>query len=139
MHIEYGKSNFQEPLCLLLHVLYAGSRLLYCCSMLFVYVYDFLVNLETDILIYSSRFIFFNSHILDFRFRHYYVQEISYYVQAPGHNKRYFPVLLAWHSVRELRKLSSCCYYVQFGGHDNYNISTGSPYKYRIVLIVNNW
>ena len=73
------------------------------------------------------------------RFRHYYVQEISYYVQAPGHNKRYFPVLLAWHSVRELRKLSSCCYYVQFGGHDNYNISTGSPYKYRIVLIVNNW
>ena len=58
MHIEYGKSNFQEPLCLLLHVLYAGSRLLYCCSMLFVYVYDFLVNLETDILIYSSRFIF---------------------------------------------------------------------------------
>ena len=40
--------------------------------------------------------------------------------------------------VRELRKLSSCCYYVQFGGHDNINISTGSPYKYRIVLIVNN-
>ena len=60
-------------------------------------------------------------------------------VQVSGHSKRYFPVLLAWHSVRELRKLSSCCYYVQFGGHDNYNISTGSPYKYRIVLIVNNW
>ena len=32
----------------------------------------------------------------------------------------------------------SSVYYVQFGGHDNYDISNDTPYKYQIVLIVNN-
>ena len=103
------------------------------------YVFKFFMNYFKKFKIIFLLFILMECKIFEIWFRYYYVQEISYYVQVSGHNKRYFPVLLAWHSVRELRKLSSCCYYVQFGGHDNYNISTGSPYKYRIVLIVNNW
>ena len=38
--------------------------------------------------------------------------------------------------IKELVKLSSWAYCVQFGGHDNCGIAANTPYKYIIVLIV---